>query len=77
MKNFIPEGYPWGELKPWDAVDELWYGFRDPVAEGAPGAHAKLVALRSGNGWNIPFHGKIVRIEDGESSCADAAKEML
>lgn len=64
-------------LRSWGAVDELWHYYRDPAAEGEPGALQRLLALREGSGWNVPFNGEIVRIEDGTDPCADAAKELL
>jgi hypothetical protein len=64
-------------MRPWNAVDELWYEYRDPVAEGVPGARELLRSLRSGDGWNVPFRGGVVRIADGSDSCADEARGML
>jgi hypothetical protein len=64
-------------LRSWDAVDELWHSYRDPVAEGEPGALQRLLAIRDGSGWNVPLNGKIVRVEDGTDAMADAVKSLL
>lgn len=63
--------------KPWTASDTLWYDYRDPFAEGVPGAREALAALRGEGGWNVPHEGRIVFIPDGTNKDADAALEDL
>lgn len=64
-------------LRPWGADDELWYGYRDPWAEGAPSALERALALRAPNGWNVPFNGRTVFIADGTDENADAFLRQL
>lgn len=62
---------------PWTAVDELWYEYRDPLAEEVPGALARLQALRTDGGWNVPFAGGVIFIRDGESKDADLTLALM
>jgi hypothetical protein len=64
-------------LRPWTAVDELWYEYRDPWAEGAPGAFERWRELRVEGGWNVPFRDGVTFIADGIDSCADTARDEL
>jgi hypothetical protein len=66
-------------LRPWTATDTLWYDYRDPWAEGEPGALERLLALRRPGGWQIPetrgHPGEF--IADGTDSDADVTLKQL
>jgi hypothetical protein len=66
-------------MRPWTPADTLWYDYRDPWAEGAPGALERLVALRRPGGWLVPAahdHGETF-IPDGSDRDADVAWQEL